>query len=124
MSLAMSQFTALPIFYRLHLRLSCVKRETEWHPGTHAVKLALPAESVRFPSPGPVIAAEQNTPTARLLLADLRACTEIGQRARLGVTARAAAVELLQGMLDEHVIDAPHLFPTLVQEAHDYIETD
>ncbi|MDF2261492.1 AraC family transcriptional regulator [Streptantibioticus ferralitis] len=106
----------------------CTRRNgTSWNfevgPGTHAVTLALPAENIRFPSIGPIIAAEQDTPAARLLLAHLRACAEIGGRDRLGVAARNAAVELLQGVLDDQVIDDPRLFPTLVKAAQEYVES-
>lgn len=105
----------------------CTRRNgTSWNfevgPGTHAVTLAVSAENIRFPSIGPIMAAEQDTPAARLLLAHLRACTEIGEQARLGLAARNAVVELLQGVLDDQVIDDPHLFPVLVKAARDYIE--
>jgi AraC-like DNA-binding protein len=108
-------------------QLSTRRNGTSWSfevgPGTHAVTLALPAENIRFPSIGPIIAATQDTPAALLLLAHIRACTEIGEQARLGVAARNATVELLQGVLDDQVIDEPHLFATLVKAAQDYVET-
>ncbi|MBR7829333.1 helix-turn-helix transcriptional regulator [Actinospica sp. MGRD01-02] len=95
--------------------------------GTHAVTLALPAGTIRFPSNGPILAGEQDTAAARLLLAHLRACTEVGEGAPLGNAARNAArnaaVELLQGMLDDQVIDDPHLFPTLAKAARDLVES-
>lgn len=106
----------------------CTRRNgTSWNfevgRGTHAVTLAVPAENIRFPSIGPIVADEQDTAAARLLLAHLRACTEVGERDRLGVTARNAAVELLQGVLDNQVVDDPHLFDALVKAAQDYVES-
>ena len=106
----------------------CTRRNgTSWSfevgPGTHAVTLALPTEAVRFPSIGPIMAATQDTPAARLLLAHLRTCTEVGEQARRGAAARNAVGELLQGVLDDQVIDDPRLFATLVKAAQDYVET-
>jgi AraC-like DNA-binding protein len=103
----------------------CVRRnDAPWSfeigPGTHALKLSLPAENIRFPNPGLVATGEHDTPAARLLMAHLRTCAEIGDG--LGAAARNATVELFQGLLDDHVIDDPHFFSALVKAAEDCIE--
>lgn len=106
----------------------CVRRndkpwDFEIGPGTHAVKLSLPAENVRFPTTGLVATAGQDTPAARLLLAHLRACTEVGEGA-LGAAARNATVELFHGLLhDGRVSDDSHLFPALIKAAQECIES-
>lgn len=106
---------------QLCVRRNDTSRDFEVSPGTHALKLSLPAENIRFPTTRLIATAEHDTPAARLLLAHLRTCMQVGQG--LGAAARNATVELLHGLLDDHVIDAPHLFPALVKAAEECIES-
>src|SRR4051794_3153862 len=72
----------------------CVRRNEEpWGMeaarGTRAVAVGLPASAIRFPSKTLAVTAEQTSPAARLLLAQLRLLAEVGDE--LGPASAAGA---------------------------------
>jgi AraC-like DNA-binding protein len=107
----------------------CVRRNEEpWDfqvdRGTRALAVALPASALRFPSNTRAITAEQASPAARLLVAQLRLFAEVSDDLGPAATAAArdATVELFQGLVNDQVIDDAHFTPALLEAATGYIE--
>jgi AraC-like DNA-binding protein len=96
----------------------------DWETGddTSLTILSLPAADVRFPSRQPSIAAAADGPAARMLLAHLRTWAEMSDRLSPAASwaARNAALELFQGLLDDHVIDEVPV--ALVRAAMEWID--
>ncbi len=88
--------------------------------GTRALMLHVPAEEVQLRPGWLASPAQQDSPAARLLLAHLRACVEIGEG--IGVAARNAALELFRGLLAGQVIDDERLYSALVRAAQQSID--
>ncbi|MEV4343581.1 AraC family transcriptional regulator [Actinoplanes sp. NPDC049596] len=86
--------------------------------GTRALMLHAPLEEVRVARGA--MAAEQDSPPARLLLAHIRACMEIGDD--LGIAARNATLELFRGLLAQQVVDDEPFYPALVRAAQECID--
>jgi AraC-like DNA-binding protein len=107
----------------------CVRRnEDPWDfevaRGTRAVTLVLPASEIRFPANRRAVTAEQASPAAVLLLAQLRLWAELadGLGAAAGA-ARNATLELFRGLMNDQVIDDAEFAPALLRAAMDHIET-
>jgi AraC-like DNA-binding protein len=104
------------------------KNEQPWDfqvaRGTRAVAVCLPASAIRLPPNTLAITAEQSSPAARLLLAQLRLFAEVsGDLGPAASTAaRDATVELFQGLVNDQVIDDDHFTPALLEAARGYIE--
>jgi AraC-like DNA-binding protein len=88
--------------------------------GTRALVLHVPIEEVRLRTGRQAEPAQQDSPAARLLLAHLRACLEIGEA--VGISARNATLELFRGVLAHHVIDDEPLYSALVRAAQERID--
>ncbi|MFI5844501.1 AraC family transcriptional regulator [Catenuloplanes sp. NPDC051500] len=88
--------------------------------GTRALMLHIPIEEVRLRSGREAEPVQQDSPAARLLLAHLRACIEIGDV--VGITARNATLELFRGVLADHVIDDEPMYAALVRAARQCID--
>jgi AraC-like DNA-binding protein len=108
----------------------CVRRnEDPWDfevaRGTRAITLVLPASEIRFPANTRAVTAEQTSPAAALLLAQLRLWTELadGLGAAAGGAARNATLELFRGLMNDQVIDDAEFAPALLRAAMDHIET-
>jgi AraC-like DNA-binding protein len=123
------RFTARNQTSRAGAGTLCVRRNEEpWDMeaarGTRAVAVGLPASAIRFPSKTLAVTAEQTSPAARLLLAQLRLLAEVGDE--LGpasaTTARNATLELFQGLVNDQVMDDAEFAPALLEAAKDYIE--
>ncbi len=115
---------------RVGAGMLCVRRNGEpWDfevaRGTRAVALLLPASEIRFPARTRALTAEQNSPAATLLLAQLRLWTELadGLGAAASRSARNATLELFRGFVKDQVIDDAEFAPALVRAAMDYIES-
>jgi AraC-like DNA-binding protein len=107
----------------------CVRRndrpwDFEIARGTRAVAVGLPASTLRFPSNTSAVIAEQASPAARLLLAQLRLFTEVFDELGFAAatTARQATVELFQGLVNDQVMDDADFAPALLEAAMSYIE--
>ena len=107
----------------------CVRRNGEpWDfevaRATRAVALILPASEIRFPVNTRAVTAEQASPAATLLLAQLRLWAELSDElgAAAARAARNATLELFQGLMNDQVIDDAEFAPALVKAAMDYIE--
>ncbi|WP_128378974.1 helix-turn-helix transcriptional regulator [Streptomyces cavernae] len=107
----------------------CVRRNEEpWDMeavrGTRAVAVGLPASAIRFPSNTLAITAEQTSPAARLLLAQLRLFAEVADELRpaQATAARNATLELFQGLVNDQVMDDADFTPALLEAATGYIE--
>jgi AraC-like DNA-binding protein len=107
----------------------CVRKNGEpWDfevaRATRAVALVLPASEIRFPVNTRAVTAEQASPAARLLLAQLRLWAELSDElgAAAARAARNATLELFQGLMNDQVIDDAEFAPALVKAAMDYIE--
>lgn len=107
----------------------CVRRNDEpWEfevaGGTRAIAVGVPASVVRFPANTLAVTADQTSPAARLLIAQLRLWAEVSDE--LGpasaTAARSATLELLQGLLHDQVIDDAEFTPALLEAATAYIE--
>lgn len=107
----------------------CVRKNEEpWDMeaarGTRAIAVGLPASAVRFPSNTLAVTAEQASPAARLLLAQLRLLAEVSDE--LGPAAaraaRDATFQLFQGLVNDQVIDDADFTPALFKAATEYIE--
>ncbi|MGD6741331.1 helix-turn-helix domain-containing protein [Streptomyces sp. BH106] len=92
--------------------------------GTRAVTLVLPASEIRFPANTQAVTAEQASPAAALLLAQLRLWAELsdGLGAAAAGAARNATLELFRGLLNDQVIDDAECAPALLRAATDLIE--
>jgi AraC-like DNA-binding protein len=107
----------------------CVRRNEEpWGMevarGTRAIAVGLPASAVRFPAKTLAVTAEQTSPAARLLLAQLRLLAEVSDElgpAAAGA-ARNATFELFQGLVNGQVMDDADFTPALLEAATGYIE--
>lgn len=93
--------------------------------GTRAISLILPASEVRFPANTSAFTAEQASPAAALLLAQLRLWAELadGLGSAAGAAARNATLELFRGLMNEQVVDDAEFAPALLRAAMDHIET-
>ncbi|WP_046729481.1 helix-turn-helix domain-containing protein [Streptomyces humi] len=107
----------------------CVRRnEDPWDfevaRGTRAVTLVLPASEIRFPTNTRAVTAEQASPAAALLLAQLRLWAELadGLGAVAAGAARNATLELFRGLMYDQVIDDAEFAPALLRAAMDHIE--
>ncbi|MGW2175316.1 helix-turn-helix domain-containing protein [Streptomyces sp. NPDC001705] len=107
----------------------CVRRnESPWDfevaRGTRAVTLVLPASEIRFPVNTRAVTAEQASPAAALLLAQLRLWAELsaGLSAAAAGAARNATLELFRGLMNDQVIDDAECAPALLRAAMDHIE--
>lgn len=107
----------------------CVRRNEEpWDMeaarGTRAVAVGLPASAIRFPSNTLAVTAEQTSPAARLLLAQLRLFAEVADELRPApaTAARNATLELFQGLVNDQVMDDADFTPALLEAATGYIE--
>ncbi|MFI5680158.1 AraC family transcriptional regulator [Streptomyces cellulosae] len=107
----------------------CVRRNDEpWDfevaRGTRAFVLGLPASAVRFPSNTFAVTAEQTSPAARLLVAQLRLWAEVsdGLGPAAATAARDATFQLFQGLVNDQVIDDADFTPALLRAAKEYIE--
>ncbi|MDQ0791290.1 AraC family transcriptional regulator [Streptomyces sp. B3I8] len=110
--------------------LLCARRNDEpWDftvaRGTRATALGLPARDIRFPARTNLVMAEHRDPAVRLLLAHLRGWAEVADSLgpAASATARAAAVELFHGVLNDQVVDDPPFSPALVRAATEYVES-
>lgn len=96
----------------------------DWETGddTSLTILALPAADVRFPGRQRSVAAAEDGPAARMLLAHLRAWAEVNDRLSPAASwaARNAALELFQGLLDDQVVD--EVPAALVRAAMEWID--
>ncbi|SEG83212.1 transcriptional regulator, AraC family [Actinacidiphila yanglinensis] len=108
----------------------CVRRnEDPWDfeiaRGTRAVTLVLPASEIRFPANLRAVTAEQASPAAALLLAQLRLWAELadGLGAAAAGAARNATLELFRGLMNDQVIDDAEFAPALLRAAMGHIET-
>lgn len=107
----------------------CVRRngdpwDFEVARGTRSVTLVLPASEIRFPANTRAVTAEQASPAAALLLAQLRLWAELsdGLGPAAARAARNATLELFKGLMNDQVIDDAEFAPALVKAAMDYIE--
>ncbi|NEA41840.1 helix-turn-helix domain-containing protein [Streptomyces sp. SID11385] len=108
----------------------CVRRnEDPWDfeiaSGTRAITLVLPASEIRFPVNTRAVTAEQSSPAAALLLAQLRLWAELADKlgtAATGAT-RNATLELFRGLMNDQVIDDAEFAPALLRAAMDHIES-
>lgn len=96
--------------------------EFEVSRGTRALMLHVPIEEAHLRAGQAAVPVEQDSPSARLLLAHLRACMEIGDG--VGIAARNATLELFRGLLAQQVIDDEPLYPALVRAAKEYIDAN
>jgi AraC-like DNA-binding protein len=105
----------------------CVRRnDRPWNfevaRNTRAVAVVLPVNALRFPTRTPAVTADQTSPAARLLLAQLRLFAELSDD--LGPAAatasREATVHLFQGLLEDQARD--DVTPALLEAARTYIE--
>ena len=83
--------------------------------GTRALMLHVPIDEVPQRAGRAAMTTEQDSPSARLLLAHIRACLQIG--GDVGIAARNATLELFlfRGLLAQPVIDDEPLYPALVR---------
>jgi len=88
--------------------------------GTRALMLHVPIEEVPLRPGRAAVLTEQDSPSARLLLAHIRACMEISEG--IGIAARNATLELFRGLLAQQVIDDEPLYPALVRAAKECID--
>ncbi|HUQ54848.1 helix-turn-helix transcriptional regulator [Lentzea sp.] len=104
----------------------CVRRnDLPWNfeveHGTCAVMLSLPIQDLQLPARAASINADMSSPAARLLLAHVRTCLELGGSD--AATTRSATIELFQGLVNDQVSDDPRLHSALVRTAKGLIET-
>ena len=91
---------------------------------TRAVAVAIPLSAIRFPANTLAVSAEQSSPAARLLLAQLRLFAEVSDDLgpAAATAARDATIQLFQGLVDDQVIDDDAFAPALLEAAMTYIE--
>ena len=106
---------------RLCVRKNDLPWDFEVEHGTHAIMLSLPIRELRLPARTTALGADMSSPPARLLLAHVRTCLELGGSD--APTTRNATIELFQGLVDGQVGDDPQLHPALVRAAKGLIET-
>lgn len=107
----------------------CLRRNEDlWNfevaRGTRADVMLLPTGALRLPARARAITAEQTSPAAALLLAQLRLWTELADDLSVPAsqTARNATLELLQGLVNDQVVDDAEVAPALVRAGMDWIE--
>jgi AraC-like DNA-binding protein len=115
--------------FRVGAGTLCVrKNEQPWNfqvaRGTRSLVVGLPANAIRFPANTLAVTADQNSPAARLLLAQLRLFGEVSGElgTAAGAAARDATVHLFQGLVNDQVIDDDQFSPALLEAATGYIE--
>lgn len=95
--------------------------EFEVANSTRALVLVVPIGEISLRKVnGGSLFLSQISPSARLLLAHLKACVEIGE---FGISARNATIELFQGMVNGEVANGDHLASALVRAAKEHIES-
>lgn len=92
--------------------------------GSRGIMLVLPGPDVRLPKNRRPVAAEQETPPVRLLLAHLRTWASMHDELTPSASwaARSATLELFHGLLNDQVIDDEPFSAALVRAAMEWID--
>ncbi|GLY96962.1 AraC family transcriptional regulator [Actinoplanes sp. NBRC 103695] len=105
---------------RAYIRRNDQPWDFEVDRGTHALMLSVPIEEAGPRARRSAVPADRDSPAARLLLAHIRSCLDLGDG--VGAAARNATLELFRGLLDQQVIDDDHQSPALVAAARECID--